>query len=98
VALEPGMTLDTFFQLMLASMEEDPSGVQQLETGDANVNGQDAKWLLVAITESGTSVNSLIYLLAAHQRGYMIMCVSEAAQFPSHRSELEGIAQSFRIE
>ena len=98
VELDPGLTLETFFQLMLTSMEEDPSGVQQLETGDANVNGQDAKWLLVAITESGTEVNSLIYLLAADQLGYMIMCVSEAAQFPSHRSELEGIAESFRLD
>jgi hypothetical protein len=98
VELDPGMTLDTFFQLMLADMEEDPSGVQQLETGDANVNGQDAKWVLIALTESGTNVKSLIYMLAADQLGYMIMCVSEAAQFPSHRSELEGIAESFRLD
>jgi len=98
--LEPGMTLETFFDLMLASLEEDPSGVEQLETGDANLNGQDAKWLLIALTDPdfNTDVNELIYLLAADQRGYMIMCVSEAAQFPSHRSELEGIAESFRLD
>ncbi len=96
----PGMTLDTFFQLMLAGIEEDPSGVQQLETGDANLNGQDAKWLLIALTDPdfNMDVNELIYLLVADQRGYMIMCVSDAAQFPSHRGEFEGIAESFQLD
>jgi len=96
----PGLTLDTFFQLMSAGMEADPSGVQQLETGDANLNGQDAKWLLIGLTDPdfNTDVNELIYLLVADQRGYMIMCVSEAAQFASQRSELEGIAESFRLD
>ena len=96
----PGLTLDTFFQLMLTSMEEDPSGVQQLETGDANVNGSDAKWIVVSLYDPdfNTDIKSLIYVLVEEPRGYMILCMSDAAQFSNHRSEFEGIAESFRID
>ena len=98
--VDPGMTLETFFQLMLAGLEEESSEGQQLETGDANVNGQDAKWLVIAVDDPDLNMEimSLIYMLVANQRGYMILCMSEAAQFANQRSELEGIAESFRID
>jgi len=98
--LDPGMTLETFFQLMLTSMEEDPSGVQQLETGEANVNGRDAKWIVISLYDPdfNTDIKSLIYVMVKEPRGYMILCMSEAAQFSDDRSELEGIAESFRID
>jgi hypothetical protein len=98
--LDPGMTLDTFFQLMLTSMEEDPSGVQQLETGEANVNGSDAKWIVISLYDPdfNTDIKSLIYVLVQEPRGYVILCMSEAAQFSNHRSEFEGIAESFRLD
>jgi len=98
--LEPGLTLETFFDLMLASLEEDTSESEQLETGEAEVNGEDAKWAIVSIDDSelSTEIVSLIYALVKEPNGYMIMCVAEADQFEDQRDELEGIAESFRID
>jgi hypothetical protein len=98
--LEPGITLETFFELMLASLEEDSPEVQQLDAGEADVNGQDAKWLVVSVDDPDLNMEimSLLYMLVKEPRGYMIMCMAEAAQFEIQRSELEGIAESFRID
>ncbi len=95
--LDSEMTLETFFQSMLDGLDAEPS---ELETGEANLNGHDAKWAVTSVYDPELDMETkwLIYALVEDERGYMITCMSEATQFSDDRSELEGIAESFRLD
>jgi len=98
--LPAGTTLETFFQLMLTSLQEETPGLQSSESGEANVNGREAKWIVISATDPdyGIEVSSLMYMLVEEPRGYMIVCAAATTQFQHDRSELEGIAESFRLD
>jgi hypothetical protein len=95
--LGPGMTLEMYFQLTLKSMKASAAAFKQLETGEANVNGRDARWAVFSTKESKTNVKWLMYGLINGERGYLVLCAAESTQFLNHRGEFEDIAGSLRI-
>ena len=92
-----GMSLEMFFQFTMRGLKESSPNFKQLEDGEATINGREARWAVFSMRQSSTNIKTLVYILLNGQRGYMIVCMDESTQFPSHRSELEEIANSLRI-
>lgn len=93
-----GRDLEDYFIANVGGMEVLLDDFRLHESGEATIDGEDAKWVIVSWSEPGLKLKGLGYLLVKGRRGYGLFSGAEFDKFPEYRGTFEQIAESFRFE
>jgi hypothetical protein len=66
-------------------------------SGTSQINGHKAKWIEYRYGDQD-SMTTLVYLIQANDRFYLINTLSTTDQYPKYKGTLEGIIKSFKAK
>ncbi len=90
--------LDELFDSMQEDQAREFSYFKELDRGDIEIDGQDAKYLLFEFKMVEGSNRAMSYTLVRGRKGYLISCVAEASKYDRYADAFEAAATSFRFE
>lgn len=68
------------------------------DQGETRLNGLPARWIICSFREQEFDLKAVFYIAMVEKRAYMILGMTDKAQFDRHLPTFRQIAESFRLE
>jgi hypothetical protein len=95
--LDAPITLDLFYSENLKNLQKALNNFKLEGSGDINVDGQAAKWVLYTHKQGNFESKVIQYFIMKGDYAYLITCGGEPTVYDKYKSTFESIVKSFKF-